>query len=1002
LDFTDKQSKLGKAPELRKIKNSPNCFYCDGKSHWPAECTKITDPKQHLEYLRYAKRCISCGSLRHSYAECKSQGCWTCGKKHHTSVCFRTSGSRTEPQKTKGVAKMKIPTRQNIALCEENGTPEENIRNSFEEEEAESNTALTAKQTKNCANTANDVFLLSGVFRVEHPRTRKPAYINVLFDTGADRSFIATALAEELDLPKGDSTSMKLTTFGAKQPKEIECTKTELKVWDAKGKQHNLQLYTHDILTVCQRQRILEEEDLKFIKKRRINLCNSSNSISGPAQVVLGCDQLWSFIDFEAPQFTLPSGLLLIPTRVGYIVSGKRLTREKLLSTESLSVCMAHTHDVMDPSESDWLQKNEWLNTPPNRLNTGPYVSNRVKEVHRIAHEMETQQVRVQLGYVDTKHNPVDCATRGVTSSEFINHIWWKGYSLREIRDGNFVSTLFTIPNEDGEDEPTDGDAMLVESSASQELQVSEIMETSKYNSYAKVRRVMAYAMRFLKCIHYRLHGNLKERLKSSLPWIESASSTQYLTAQEIAEAETVLIRNHQQIHLRGQYRKELTSNLNLKTDEHRDDDDSYLPPTERARMQTRIEATRALQSSQALTEKYWAIWKDSYLTALRETHRRQIDQKHGCVMLPRTGELVLLTDPCKKRYQWKMARISKLISGSDGAVREAEVVCAKRVLRRPVNQLIPLEIEGNYASEISQDETQGNRDTTSSTNNRYYLRPRHKQIRAVQEQSSSDTAMCYTTSCNKRSSRVWPIALYMKMALALLTITASFAQPTSTITESALDTSYEYQLECRANGVYLHAPKSSEYELCVNDHCIRERLPPIKKLHSLPAEEVLLDFEARWKLRFGNDIVTIEKLCPAQQFCSTIDCTVCSTNILNPECWPSSAILGLGVILYLLIALCYTIFYVPVTIGRPVQLLLRGFYRLAHFVLFIIGACLGIVLRRPNRRRYRNASRILEALAILYLCSTNHACQIVNIFSHHIKTCTTSSGRTTCAVDMA
>ncbi|KAK5977591.1 hypothetical protein GCK32_014939 [Trichostrongylus colubriformis] len=110
---------------------------------------------------------------------------------------------------------------------------------------------------------------------------------------------------------------------------------------------------------------------------------------------------------------------------------------------------------------------------------------------------------------------------------------------------------------------------MLVKSSPYEEMQFQNLMETSRYNSNFKVRRVMAYALKFLKRIYERLHEDLKERLKSRLSLVANASSTRYLTAQDIADAEIVLVRNHQDIHLRGQYRKDLTSNLNLKKDEH-------------------------------------------------------------------------------------------------------------------------------------------------------------------------------------------------------------------------------------------------------------------------------------------------------------------------------------------------------------------------------------------------------------------------------------------------
>ncbi|XGW22153.1 hypothetical protein V3C99_004828 [Haemonchus contortus] len=77
---------------------------------------------------------------------------------------------------------------------------------------------------------------------------------------------------------------------------------------------------------------------------------------------------------------------------------------------------------------------------------------------------------------------------------------------------------------------------------------------------------------------------------------------------------------------------------ITLPENEEPDDlDSTYLPSTERARLQTRLQAQKALRSSQMLTEKYWAIWQNHYLTALREQHRQYVDGRQGqCTCAPK------------------------------------------------------------------------------------------------------------------------------------------------------------------------------------------------------------------------------------------------------------------------------------------------------------------------------------------------------------------------------
>ena len=82
------------------------------------------------------------------------------------------------------------------------------------------------------------------------------------------------------------------------------------------------------------------------------------------------------------------------------------------------------------------------------------------------------------------------------------------------------------------------------------------------------------------------------------------------------------------------------------------------------------------------------------------------------------------------------MGRIIKLQQSENGVVREAQVKLPNgRIIRRPINLLIPLEVGDNDAqNDITPKDTQSittkmtNADQ-SSTTHRYNLRPRNKAL---------------------------------------------------------------------------------------------------------------------------------------------------------------------------------------------------------------------------------------------------------------------------------
>ncbi|VDL67923.1 unnamed protein product, partial [Nippostrongylus brasiliensis] len=298
-------------------------------------------PQQRATYLREHKLCLICASPQHSAAECSGRSCLRCQGRHHTSVCFKAQVATpadtapVKPQRkdyapvatAKPKAKDTDNTRQThksvkhlAALCQDSDiehTSEEDVE-SFAEYHA-SRDLLGNGET----------YLPIGELTIHDPSTDQLRKVEALLDSGAQCSFIDQQLAEEMQLPTISTSMLHLRTFGAQHDLEVRTRRVPLKVWDNNGRPYQLQLLTHTTLTKSLRIPSLQEADLAFIKDNGLDV-NVGSTRKVKPQILLGSDQLWQLMSSDSTSVRLPSGLYLLPTRLGHLVTGQlRVGRQK-------------------------------------------------------------------------------------------------------------------------------------------------------------------------------------------------------------------------------------------------------------------------------------------------------------------------------------------------------------------------------------------------------------------------------------------------------------------------------------------------------------------------------------------------------------------------------------------------------------------------------------------------------------------------------------------------
>ncbi|VDK45408.1 unnamed protein product, partial [Cylicostephanus goldi] len=236
--------------------------------------------------------------------------CFKCQGAHHTSCCFKA----TTTQQGRSWSNNKQPKEETKRTRPQR---EVNIVGSEGAETRE--TAIL--QVNSAFQKLEETFLPTGELTVLDPKTNALRKIAVLLDTGAEISFIDSTLAQELQLPITGKTKLHLHTFGSNEVSVKDCRQVKLDVWDDEGQQCSLSLLTHDILTKACTTPELQDEDIQFIKQRGLVINHPKQSVK--PKILLGADQLWPFIRPNASHIRLPSGLYLLSTRMGFLLTGQ-------------------------------------------------------------------------------------------------------------------------------------------------------------------------------------------------------------------------------------------------------------------------------------------------------------------------------------------------------------------------------------------------------------------------------------------------------------------------------------------------------------------------------------------------------------------------------------------------------------------------------------------------------------------------------------------------------
>ena len=186
------------------------CAYCKG-THTANHCDVVVNTEKRFEYVKREGLCFNCLG-KHRVSQCTSQSrCKKCNNKHHTSICG--AKSLLPPMKKDNPAQStetnsQQPTQKDLKAQSTETNPVQVAQNTVPV-----TTTIASADTQASVLCSSVCLLKTAVAKVVSDVGSATA--NILFDEGAQRSFISKKLANALKLLPCRNESISLASFGA-------------------------------------------------------------------------------------------------------------------------------------------------------------------------------------------------------------------------------------------------------------------------------------------------------------------------------------------------------------------------------------------------------------------------------------------------------------------------------------------------------------------------------------------------------------------------------------------------------------------------------------------------------------------------------------------------------------------------------------------------------------------------------------------------------------------
>ncbi|XP_069138142.1 uncharacterized protein [Argopecten irradians] len=323
--FTGTESKSKDANnKTEQIKKT--CVFCQ-EIHAPSSCTKVPDVESRIQIIKRDKLCFNCLG-KHRISDCKSRkNCKKCNRRHHSSICNSTH---------------RQDNMQNDAITytTKHNAKERNNENATNLKEPTTSVMYTASEVH-----SSQVLLKTAIAPV--CVNGQCVQSNILFDEGAQRSFVTQELADKLQMETTGKETINISGFGQVGDKVRHLSSGTVYLQTNTREKIPVKVLVVPTIAVplnSNRKHIAKLPHLKGLKLAHPVSADETFEVS----LLIGADHYWDIVQDKVVR---GKGPIAVKSKIGYLVSGPYQGTSSLNQRQNMSVMnvlVSHKKDECD------------------------------------------------------------------------------------------------------------------------------------------------------------------------------------------------------------------------------------------------------------------------------------------------------------------------------------------------------------------------------------------------------------------------------------------------------------------------------------------------------------------------------------------------------------------------------------------------------------------------------------------------------------------------------